>query len=168
MTQEVAKTWTGFKPDSTLLSISWDYLRQEVTETWLSNEPGTDMDTPGAMWNKRWEASFHCNGRQWTLSSLSLDHLKQVTEKWHIRMAPPIASFGGDSADNAGSPAAAPPQRATAIPRAKAGAWPQIRTFRPSSPQTSTSPSTTTPKKKPTKLALKQPPASCDRRRLPP
>jgi hypothetical protein len=115
MTQEVVKTWEGFKAEGTLLAISWDYAKQEVAETWVSNEPGTDLDTPGALWTRHWEAEYFSNRQHWKLSSLSMDHVKRITEMWHVRMiSPPIPGLGNADAG----------ALAHALPKSKARASP--------------------------------------------
>jgi len=145
MTQEVVKTWEGFKAEGTLLAISWDYAKQEVAETWISNEPGTDLDTPGALWTRHWEVEYISNRQHWKLSSLSMDHVKRITERWHVRMMPPIPGFGNADAGTL----------AHILPQSKARASP------PSSSETSQSQGAT--RTKPAKT-LKRPASSLNQR----
>ena len=146
----VMSTWNGCTETATLIDIGWDCASQVVNKTWITTEPGTDITTPGATWTKRWPASMIRHERTWTLTALSIDAHKQVTEKWQLTNAIPE---GGEA------------DAWLAAALAERYGWPTAK--RRSLPAMSISPAKSTqtasgPSKKPTKT-LKKPAASLQR-----
>ena len=146
--QEVVNsTWSGSTEFAKLIEIGWDYQCQVVTETWVTTEEGVEIGDPGATWTKRWPASMSRYGQTWTLTALSIDISKRVTEKW-------LLTPEGAEADAWLATALA---ERYGLPHPKRKAAPAMSISPAKSTQTASGPS-----KKPTKT-LKKPAASLQR-----